>query len=128
MAPDAQSGVEGSVFGRDRRLLTPREFQHVLKQGARAGGQFFRLIAVTGDHPKGRLGLAIAKRSLKRAVDRNRAKRVIRESFRQQEASVVGDLDVVVMANPGVRSASLDELRADLARQWKRVRQRCDKH
>lgn len=113
-------------FGRDRRLLKPTEFQHVLKRGVRVGGTFFRVIAVNSAHTRGRLGLAIAKRSLKRAVDRNLAKRVIRESFRQQEGVVVAGLDVVVMANPGVRGAPLAALRADIDRQLKRVRRKCD--
>ena len=40
-----------------------------------------------------RLGLIVAKKVLRRAVDRNRAKRVIRESFRRQSLPA---LDVVV--------------------------------
>lgn len=128
--PLTQAALHGSAaircFGRDRRLLKPAEFQRVLKKGARAGGAYFRVIAVRGEHPQGRLGLAIAKRSLKRAVDRNLAKRVIRESFRHQDAAVLGGLDVVVMANPGVRSASLAALRDDIDRQLNRIRRKCD--
>lgn len=109
-----------------RRLRKPAEFKRVLNTGVRIGGPYFRLVACAGDSECGRLGLAIAKRSLKRAVDRNRAKRVLRESYRCQEIDSVARLDVVVMANPSVRYATLSELRRDLDRQWRRLRQKCD--
>ena len=42
-----------------------------------------------------RLGVIVAKRVLRRAVDRNRAKRLIRETFRCAKASLPA-LDIVV--------------------------------
>jgi len=56
--------------------------------------------------PAPRLGLIVGKRFLPRAVDRNRAKRVIRESFRQ--APNLPAMDIVVrVAEPGA-SVSAD--------------------
>lgn len=42
-----------------------------------------------------RVALVVPKRHLRRAVDRNRARRVIREAFRLNQAELAG-LDVVV--------------------------------
>lgn len=123
--PEACPRADGECFSRKRRLLKPVEFQRVLRGGSRVGGQYFRLIALKSDEPDGRLGLAIAKRSLKRAVDRNAAKRAIRESFRRQPESVVKNLDFVAMANASVRGASPAALRNELDRQWKQVRRKC---
>ncbi|MEM6988754.1 MAG: ribonuclease P protein component [Pseudomonadota bacterium] len=119
----AQAG--GDQFGRERRLRKPVEFQRVLKGGTRVGGRYFRFVARVGESPDGRLGLAIAKRSLKRAVDRNLAKRTLRESYRQQSHDTVAQLDIVVMANPSVRGAPPAALRAELDRQWIKVRRKC---
>lgn len=47
-----------------------------------------------------RLGLVVAKKHLKRAVDRNRFKRLVRESFRAHQQQLEG-LDVVVLARSG---------------------------
>jgi len=69
-------------------------------------------------HP--RLGLAISKKVLRRAVDRNLLKRVIRESFRHHQQELVG-LDVVVLARSHCRSASRRQLRGSLARHWQRL-------
>jgi ribonuclease P protein component len=45
--------------------------------------------------PLARVALVVAKRLLPRAVDRNRARRVIREAFRRNQ-EVLGGMDVVV--------------------------------
>lgn len=69
-----------------------------------------------------RLGLAISKKNVRLAVDRNRIKRLIRESFRTRNAGLDG-LDIVVLARSGVHRAdnrqilqSLEQLWSDLAR------------
>jgi ribonuclease P protein component len=54
-----------------------------------------------------KMALTVPKRLLKRAVDRNRAKRVLRETFRQHEARLL-PLDMMVMlhARPAAEKAS----------------------
>ncbi len=70
-----------------------------------------------------RLGLAIAKKRLRRAVDRNRVKRLARESFRHWR-SRLGSTDVVVLAREGLAHRDNAELRASLERLWQRLAQR----
>ena len=67
-----------------------------------------------------RLGLAIAKRQLKRAVWRNRAKRLIRESFRQAQHGLAG-MDIVVQARSGLEQVPNPTLLASLQRHWARL-------
>ena len=69
---------------------------------------------------QGRLGMAIAKKNLKRAVDRNLVKRVIRESYRLQQETLAG-IDIVVMSRRGLPLHDKQRLRASLDRHWKRV-------
>ena len=67
-----------------------------------------------------RLGLAVAKKRLKRAVDRNRIKRLIRESFRQQRDRLKG-LDIVVLVKPGIEKADNRTLLDALRRHWRHL-------
>ena len=61
--------------------------------------------------------MAIAKKRAKRAVDRNRLKRVVREHFRQQGSSPVV-VDIVVMNRDLATNASNQELRHSLDKLW----------
>lgn len=48
-----------------------------------------------------RLGLVVSKKNISKAVERNRVKRVIRESFRKNK-SLIPNLDVVVLIRKGI--------------------------
>jgi ribonuclease P protein component len=69
-----------------------------------------------------RLGLAIAKKHCRLATGRNRLKRIVRESFRQNRGTI-GGLDIVVLNQAAAAGAGNDELGASLARHWRRIGQ-----
>jgi ribonuclease P protein component len=73
-----------------------------------------------------RLGLAIAKKNARRALDRNRIKRIIRESFRQNQTRLPA-IDLVVMAKPQTKSAKNSELFISLEYHWTRLIKQCAK-
>lgn len=114
-------------FDRDKRLLTARQFSAVFDSptGKVPGKHVLLLARENGlDHP--RLGLVIGKKNVKLAVQRNRLKRLIRESFRHNQETLAG-WDIVVIAqglgeleNPGCTSSSASSGNAccaiDLAR------------
>lgn len=54
------------------------------------------MFAGTSTQPLARLGIVVAKRNVKLAVARNRIKRLVRETFRQQQQRLDG-LDIVVV-------------------------------
>lgn len=80
------------------------------------------LIATPGRYNRPRLGLAIAKKRLPRAVDRNRVKRVIRESFRRRQTEL-GATDVVVLARNGTAGMSNRRLSGQLYSAWAEIAQ-----
>jgi ribonuclease P protein component len=71
-----------------------------------------------------RLGLAVSKKKLKRAVDRNRLKRVIRESFRSHQTMLTG-LDLVVVNRGADMSDNNGYYLASLSLHWQRLTKRC---
>ena len=104
-------------FGRARRLLRKKQFDEVLRGASvRAGRGPLRLSARHNELEMARLGLIVGKRMLPRAVDRNRAKRVIRESFRQAGALPAMDIVVrVAVPTAQVTVADADRLFGALA-------------
>jgi ribonuclease P protein component len=91
---DGNSTIER--FRRDYRLTRKEQFDRVLSSRTihlRCG--CFRLYAAPNDGDSARLGLIVGKRQLKRAIDRNHVKRVLRETFRINR-SVLPGFDIVV--------------------------------
>jgi len=68
--------------------------------------------------------LAIAKKSIAKAIERNRIKRLIRESFRANQVLLQG-LDVVVLAKKGLQDKSNNEIHRSLSKHWDRLVKKC---
>ena len=62
-------------FSPDQRLHTPAEFGRVFAEPARSSDRFFTVLARPTGRSAARLGLTVARRVAKRAVDRNKLKR-----------------------------------------------------
>ncbi len=97
-----------------------------MKRGCRLRDGLFSVFAIANNLPHGRLGLAVSKKVSLRAVDRNRIKRHVRESFRAHQESLLG-LDVVVMANPDSKQSPAPMLRDSLNQHWERIIRQCRK-
>jgi ribonuclease P protein component len=66
----------------DARLVERSDFDRVFAENQRARTDYVMVMARPNQVGHPRLGMIIAKRLLARAVDRNRVKRCVRESFR----------------------------------------------
>ncbi|WP_354622900.1 ribonuclease P protein component [Psychromonas sp. MME2] len=111
-------------FSRELRLLTPDDFQPVFKNAIPAVSPHLTLLARknTLDHP--RIGMAIPKKHIKRAVGRNRIRRIIREQFRHQQQQLPA-IDIVVIAKAGIADLSNQEINKILDKLWRKLVQRC---
>jgi len=88
-------------FSKAFRLLSPKDFQTVFSQAERFGNRHWTFIVRPNQQNFPRMGLAIAKKQLPRAVWRNRIKRLARESFRQHKTPLSG-YDIVVLSRQGM--------------------------
>jgi ribonuclease P protein component len=84
------------------------------------------LLAVSNELGHPRLGVALAKRVVRLAVQRNRIRRQLRESFRLHQHQLAG-VDVLVLARAGVDSIPSRELRAAIDKSWAELARRCKK-
>jgi ribonuclease P protein component len=118
-----RSGSVTMQYPRHSRLLRPREFRQVFKQPLRSSDSCFRILARSNELQRHRLGMAVAKKAVPKAVGRNRIKRVIRESFRAQmvgEAALV-TLDIVVLPTALAAQQSNQVLSESLTTQWQKL-------
>lgn len=106
------------AFPRSRRLLNQADFQQVFQAPLKSSDALFTVLAGPAATGCARLGLAIARKQLRQATDRNRIKRLVREYFRQH---VVASLDYVVMARRAVGTCTNDQICTSLTRHFRRL-------
>ena len=94
-----------------QRIRRRSDYQKAYREGAKVNGRLMTLYLLPNGLDVGRLGVA-ATRRFGGAVERNRAKRRIRELFRRTGATTVG-FDVVVIPRRPLLDATVAELKAD---------------
>ena len=99
-----------TAFRPDERIRRRPEFQRVYELGARIHSRYATLFVLPNRLAVGRLGIAVT-RKLGGAVQRNRAKRLIREVFRRNK--IAPGFDVVVIPRRELLDATLSALEAD---------------
>lgn len=114
-----------ATFPRAARLLTPADFARLRGISRRIGSASFaaEIAPVADPADPGacvRLGLAVSRRVSKRAVRRNRIKRIARDSFRRRREGLPA-CDILLIARSEADQRSNAELRAELERLWQRV-------
>lgn len=112
-------------FPRSNRLTRPVEFQRVFRLSKASRKRvFIRGLGVRvceGTEAQARLGLAISKKTFKRAVDRNRVKRLVRESFRQHLPDLP-PVDIIILSHKELAGMDNAAIFQQLENLWRRVR------
>jgi ribonuclease P protein component len=107
-------------FAKGRRVRRRGEFQRVFDLSLRSKGRYFTVLVAPNEAGTTRLGI-VASRKFGNAVQRNRAKRLIREIFRRANGLPVGPpVDVVVIPRRELFDAAYSSLESDFRGTLKR--------
>jgi ribonuclease P protein component len=109
------------------RLTRSEDFKRVRRSGKSYAHPLVVLIVQTHDQPRVKVGVA-AGRTIGTAVHRNRAKRLLREAMRSLLPSIASNLDLILIARPGLVTASLEETRQALLHLLQRANILAPKH
>ena len=114
------------------KLLKAADYNHVFEKAVRSSDRYFTVLARPNKLQHPRLGMAFTKKRVKLAVDRNRLKRISRESFRlSQLASLSGQntigIDFIVLAGAQCVKATNQQLFESLQLHWRQLNKKCAK-
>ena len=115
-------------FGTEFRLRCAADYKGVF-DGAlfKVHQPHFLFLAKVTEQPHSRLGIVVAKKKVRRAHERNRIKRLARESFRLHQQNIEL-LDIVVMPKMGIDTISNAELHQQLQFAWQKLQRLVKKH
>jgi len=103
-----------------RHRMGRSDFQRAYSRGRRARGDDFTVVVIPNAVGRQRLGLSVGKRCWKRAVRRNRVRRVFREAFRLTRDRLPPGIDLIMIASTPRLEPRLEPCREQLERlAWK---------
>ncbi len=116
----------GEAFPRSARLVKAEDFKQVFQHNRRIADDCLTLLVARSPGTQSRIGFAIARKQIRRAVDRNRIKRLLRESFRRRRQQLPPH-DIVVMVRSKILSLTHGQILDRLEQHWRRVVELCEK-
>lgn len=115
-----------STFGKSKRLLNAHDYSRVFNSTeAKAFHNNLLLLARRNGGTDHRLGLVIAKKNIRLAVQRNRIKRISREFVRKDPKGV--SMDIIVLARRGLDQLDNAEMASLFELQWNKLARQISK-
>ena len=105
-------------FDKTRRLLKKSDYDDVFDQAKKVVTPEFIVLYRHNTVGHARLGLALSKKTIAKAHDRNRVKRLLRETFRIRHLPAV---DVVILARRGVANVENSKMINKLGSIWDKL-------
>ena len=119
--------MSSRAFSKSLRLLNASDYQSVFDDAPfRASHKHILILARPGSSESPRLGLVIAKKNIRHAVQRNRIKRIARETFRHQQDNLAG-IDAIVLARRDLDQLDNKALHKLFNQQWQRIIKKANK-
>jgi len=114
------------TFCKSQRLLNAADFKNVFTDPPfKASHQHCLILAKPNHLSHDRLGLVIAKKHIRLAVQRNRIKRLIREGFRHLPRNKQG-IDAIVLSRKGLGDLDNLTITRIMNKQWLRIQKKVD--
>ena len=107
-------------YPKKNRLTQPTEYRNVFTTNLRSVDSCFIVLAKENGLEFSRLGIAVSKKKIKKAIKRNKIKRIIRESFRQDSIKQE-HYDLIVLPQLGHEKAEEKKLRDSLNEHWRKI-------
>lgn len=108
--------MTGNTLSKKQRMIKASLFREAFAQRRSFVGRFMVLWLRKGEGASLRLGVVTSKKVSNRAVDRNRARRVLRAIYREHRSEFEGDVDVVIIGRRNILAAEHDAVDAEMLR------------
>ena len=101
------------MLSKDKRLNLKKDFKWVAS-GKKLETKYLKLFVKLGDNELPRVGIAVSGKSFKKAVERNRARRLTSAAFEALYPNLPNAVNIVALPKAGVVRVKSGELLLDL--------------
>jgi ribonuclease P protein component len=102
------------------RLKKKKDFEAVFKKGETIRGGMFFLKILNTLNKDSRIGFVVSKKISKKAVERNKIKRRLREALRHTIPLLGNSFDIICVALPNIRTNTFKEIGKEIEEALKR--------
>ncbi|MDD5098582.1 MAG: ribonuclease P protein component [Candidatus Pacebacteria bacterium] len=101
------------MLSQENRLKKKKEFEAVFKGGRIVRGNSFFLKFLDNGTNRTKIGFVVSKKVSKKAVERNKVKRRLREATREKKDDIDKGLSIVIVALPVIKDLSFEEIKKE---------------
>ncbi len=109
------------MLNKINRLTKDKDFDNVFKNGKSSYDKLIGVKAIQNQLENSRFGILISTKVSKKAVERNKIKRQIREIIRLQPDKIKFGYDIVIITLPAVLGKSYQEIKGSINCHFKRL-------
>ena len=106
---------------KENQLKKDKEFDNVFKNGRSSFSRILGIKAVANGLEISRFGVLVSNKISKKAVERNKIKRQIREVIRSRVSGIKPGFDVVIITLPPILGSSYEEIEKVTGHNFKKL-------
>lgn len=108
------------MLPKDKRLNLSTDFKWV-SSGKAFQSEHFRIFCKLGENKLARVGVAVASKHFPKAVERNRAKRILFHAFEKIYKDLPSNSNILTLPKPGIDNVKSDELQSELKKSLEKI-------
>ncbi len=110
------------MFKKENRLTKNKEFDNVWRAGRSSFDKILGVKAIQNNLSSNRFGILVGSKVSKKAVERNKIKRRIREAVKLQLKEIKSGLDIMIVALPESRGKEFLEIKESIENGFKKLK------
>jgi len=110
------------MLAKQQRLVKQKDFEKVFKRARSCFSKSLGVKALVNELEHNRFGIVISAKISKKAVERNKLKRQIRQAAREFSQTLKSGFDIVILARPGFINQDYKIVKAELEKIFTKLR------
>jgi len=108
------------MLKKENRLTKKNDFERVYKKGRGLKADSLFLKILENDKGVTRIGIVVSKKVSKKAVERNKVKRRIREIIRKMDLK--SGFDIIIVTYPSIKEKKFDQIEDEIIYLFKKTK------